>query len=115
MGFWLFQSCDIEPRAILRCIYATKFNLAQQCIDGIIQSLSFKYKMENVLGELFELTIDFYFFASPENEVPNFMVEISPMQKRSTDKNAHIKMEKNIPMHFSLTILNRKPMLIYSY
>lgn len=82
MGFWLYQSCDIEPGAILRCVYATKFNLAQQCIDGIIQSLSFKYKMENVIGELFELTIDFYFIALPENKAPDFMVEISPIQKK---------------------------------
>lgn len=33
------------------------------------------------VGELFELTIDFYFIASPENEAPDFMVEISPIQK----------------------------------
>lgn len=81
MGFWLYQSCDIEPGSLLRCVYATKFNLAQQCMDGTTQSLSFKYRMENVIGELFELTIDFCFIASPENEAPDFMVEISPIQK----------------------------------
>ena len=41
MGFWLYQSCDIEPEAHLRCVYATKFNLAQQCMDGTTQSLLF--------------------------------------------------------------------------
>lgn len=81
MGFWLYQSCDIEPGNILRCVYATKYDIAQQCKDGDIQSLSFKYKMENVIGEHFEMTIDFYFNPTPEDEAPDFIVQISPIQK----------------------------------
>ena len=80
-GFWVFESCDSNPGAILRCVYATKFDLAQQCKDGSIQSLSFKYNMENVIGEHFEMTTDLYFNPSPDDEPPNFFAEISPIQK----------------------------------
>lgn len=81
MGFWIYQACDIEPGAILRCVYATKFDLAQQCKDGRIHTLSFKYEMENVIGEHFEMTTDFYFSPSPDNEPPDYMMEISPIRK----------------------------------
>jgi len=108
MGFWLYQSCDIEPGAILRCVYATKFNLAQQCKDGIVHSLSFKYKMENVIGELFELTMDFYFIASTENEAPDFMVEISPIQKiEALAKSKRYNPYKHWAVAFSLSIRTR--------
>lgn len=80
-GFWLFQSCDIEPGALLRCVYATEFNLAEQCQHGEIQSLKFQYEMENVIGDRFEMTCDFFFFPVAANEAPNFSIEISPIQR----------------------------------
>lgn len=53
-------------------MYATKFNLAEQCQHGEIQSLKFQYEMENVIGERFEMTCDFFFFPVEANEAPNF-------------------------------------------
>ncbi len=80
-GFWLFQSCDIEPGRILRCVYATKFNIAEQCQNGDIESLTFSYKMENVIGEHFEMTTELFFFPVSTNEAPNYSIEISPIRK----------------------------------
>lgn len=85
MGIWLFQTCDIKPGAALRCVYATKYDLAQQCRDGKIQSLSFQYKMDNVLGDRFEMKIDFYFNPCSENNPPDFFAEISPIKKIETN------------------------------
>lgn len=80
-GFWLFQSCDIEPGAILRCVYATKFNLAKQCQNGEIQSLSFIYEMENVIGERFKMTSELIFFPVSVNEAPNYSIVVSSIQR----------------------------------
>lgn len=37
MGIWQYQSCDIEPGTILRCVYATKFDLAKHVLSGTIE------------------------------------------------------------------------------
>ncbi|MDO5382735.1 MAG: hypothetical protein Q4F06_08490 [Eubacteriales bacterium] len=80
-GFWFCQTCDIEPGAILRCVYVTKFNLAEQCKNGEIESLSFKYEMENVIGERFEMATDLHFIPSGKNAAPDYMMEITPIHR----------------------------------
>lgn len=37
--------------------------------------------MENVTGEHFEMTIDLYFNPTPKDAAPDFIVQISPIQK----------------------------------
>lgn len=78
MGFWQYQSCDIEPGAILRCVYATKFDLAEHVLSGIIESLSFTYKMENVIGEQFQMSMDVHFYQHDES-YPNPYIETTPI------------------------------------
>lgn len=80
-GFWFCQTCDIEPGAILRCVYVTQFDLAEQSKNGEIESLSFRYEMENVIGEHFEMTTEMHFIPANENEAPDYMMEISPVHR----------------------------------
>ena len=80
-----YQSCDIEPGAVLRCVYATECDLLQQFITGNIQSLLFMYRMENVIGELFELAIEFIFISYDENKGPSFFVEKLPIKKINSE------------------------------
>jgi len=80
-GFWFCQTCDIESGSILRCVYVTKFNIGEQCKNGKIESLSFKYDMENVIGEHFEMTTDLHFIPSGENEAPDYMMELTPIRR----------------------------------
>lgn len=82
MGFWIYQSCDINPGAILRCVYATKFDFSQKVSRGEIESLSFNYRMENVLGECFVMSVDFHFIPTEENHI-DFFVEISPILRET--------------------------------
>jgi len=80
-GFWYCQACDIEPGAILRCVYVTKFDLAKQSKNSEIESLVFKYEMENVIGEHFEMTTEMHFIPADENDAPDYMMEISPVHR----------------------------------
>ena len=61
MGAWIFESCDIESGAVLRCVYATKFDIFEECRNGEIETLTFVYEMENVLGDHFKMSNDIYF------------------------------------------------------
>lgn len=78
MGFWQYQSCDIEPGTILRCVYATKFDLAEHVLSGTIESLSFTYNMENVIGEQFQMSMDVHFYQHDES-YPNPYIETTPI------------------------------------
>lgn len=80
-GFWFCQTCDIEPGSILRCVYVTKFNLAELCKNGEIETLSFKYNMENVIGECFEMSADLFFIPADKNEAPDYTAEITPIHR----------------------------------
>ena len=79
--FWFCQTCDIESGSILRCAYVTKFNIGEQCKNGEIESLSFKYEMENVIGEHFEMTADLHFIPTSKNEAPDYMIEFTPIHR----------------------------------
>jgi hypothetical protein len=81
LGFCFFQTSDIESGSILRCVYVTNFNIEEKCKNGEIESLSFKYEMENVIGEHFDMTIDLYFIPSGENEAPDYMMEFTPIHR----------------------------------
>lgn len=78
IGFWQYQSCDIEPGTILRCVYATKFDLAEHVLSGTIESLSFTYNMENVIGEQFQMSMDVHFYQHDES-YPNPYIETTPI------------------------------------
>ena len=80
LGFWKYYSCDVRPGTLVRCVYATKFDLTQKMCDGDIGTLSFRYSMENVIGERFYMTIDFY-MGSNEAGQPNFYAEVSPVNR----------------------------------
>lgn len=80
-GFWFCQTCDIEPGGILRCVYVTNFDLAEHGVNGKITSLSFKYEMENVIGEHFEMTTDVHFIPENEDDTADYMLEISPVHR----------------------------------
>ena len=80
MGAWIFESCDIEPGAVLRCVYATKFDIFEECKNGKIETLTFIYEMENVLGDHFKMSNDIYFYSSQNKEWPNEIMEISPIE-----------------------------------
>lgn len=80
MGAWLFNSCDIEPGAVLHCVYATEFDIFEECRNGEIETLTFAYEMENVLGDHFKMSNDIYFYPSQNNEWPSEIMEISPIE-----------------------------------
>ena len=80
MGFWQYQSCDIEPGTILRCVYATKFDLAEHVLSGTIESLSFTYNMENVIGEQFQMSMDVHFYEHEES-YPKPYIETTPIMR----------------------------------
>lgn len=82
-GFFLSQECDIESGSILQCVYVTKFDLAEQCKNTNIHSLSFNYAMENVIGERFEMTTNLYFSSFSENEPPDYIMKITPIHRQS--------------------------------
>lgn len=42
-------------------MYATKYDLVKKIINKEIDSISFTYRMENVLGECFKMSVDFQF------------------------------------------------------
>lgn len=81
MGGWIYQSCDIEPGVLLRCVYATSQNLFEQCNNGEIKTLSFQYEMENAIGEQFTMTADFNFYPNVSNTSPIFEMKLSPIEK----------------------------------
>lgn len=81
-GMLLYQSCDIDPGATLRCVYATKFNLAEQILNGTIHSLTFYYKMENVIGEVFQMKLDLQ-FVNLNKDCPDFIAEVSAITRLS--------------------------------
>ena len=58
---WICRACDIKPGATLICVYATKYDLVKKIINKEIDSISFTYRMENVLGECFKMSVDFQF------------------------------------------------------
>lgn len=74
------QSCDVESGAIVRCVYATKFDFSEKASHGEIESISFKYGMENVLGEKFTISTIFYFYPTEENHINSYM-QMLPIQK----------------------------------
>lgn len=78
----IVQECDIEPGAILRCIYATKYNLADLCSNGNSESLIFSYQMENTLGEQYEMTADIFFYDTFEDSIPGCNISISTTKKQ---------------------------------
>ena len=79
-GIWIYQSCDIKPGEIVRCVCATKFDLLKKISSGEIESLSFIYQMKNVLGECFNMAAELHFIPIEENHI-NVFDQISPVFK----------------------------------
>lgn len=63
MGFWMYYPCDIEPGELAYIVYATKLNLYESVKTSALNTMEFRYKMENVLGEQFEMEVkaEFYY------------------------------------------------------
>ena len=80
-GSWIYQPCDIRPGAIVRCVYAAKFDIAEKISSGEIESLSFSYRMKNVLGECFNMVVDLHFIPIEEKHI-NVLDEVSPVFKK---------------------------------
>lgn len=83
-GIWIYQSCDIKPGATVRCVYAAKFDIEKKISSGEIESLSFNYRMKNVLGECFNMIVDLHFISVEEKHI-NVLDEVSPVF-RETNK-----------------------------
>lgn len=58
--------CDIQPGAFLSCVLILKFDLEEEIKLGNIDSLCRKFRMENVLGEKFEMEVDINFYNEDE-------------------------------------------------
>lgn len=78
MGFWMYSSCDILPGEVVYVTYATKSDLHEDIQNEKIESLSFTYVMENVIGDHFKMSVDIHFYNLKETPVDTY-IEISPI------------------------------------
>lgn len=72
--------CDIAPGALVRCVLILKFDLTEEIRSGRIDSLHRKFRMENVLGEKFEMEVNIYFFNDSEIFLDHY-IQISPISR----------------------------------
>ncbi len=84
VGGLIGESCDIKPGGIVRCVYATDYNLEEKILNRQIKSISFKYGMENLLGDYFEMTAEFD-FTSIDNDCMNCNGRISDIKMVEKD------------------------------